>query len=152
MNRVTADHIRGKRLMAIDYGERRAGIAVCDNMHIVVSSRPVIESDENLIEHILQQAAADRIEVIIVGVPEHHDGRITPIIEAIFAFIGNLMEQTNIPVVTADEAFSTRDARAIMVSSGMKKKKRQAKGVKDQVAAAVILQRVIDELSTGRYA
>ncbi len=151
MNRVTADIIQGKRLMAIDYGQRRAGVAVCDEMHIVVSSRPVIESDEHLVDHVLHQAATDRIEVIIVGVPEHHDGRITPIIEAIYAFIGNLSARANVPVVTADEAFSTRDARAIMVSSGMKKKKRQTKGVKDQVAAAVILQRVIDELSSGRY-
>ena len=151
MNRVSSDIIRGRRLMALDYGLSRTGVAVCDDMHIVVSSRPVLTTDEHLVENVLRQAGADRIDVIIVGVPEHHDGRVTPIIEAIYAFISALSAQTELTVVTADEAFSTKDARAIMVSAGMKKKKRQTKGVKDQVAAAVILQRVLDEMSVRTY-
>lgn len=151
MSAITAEDIAGKRLMALDYGERRTGVAVCDEMHIVVSSRPVLETNEKLIESVLQQAHRDRIEMIIVGVPLYHDGRITPIIQSILDFVQNLKVASDIPIVTADEAFSTRDARSIMISTGMKKKKRQTKGVKDQVAAAVILQRVLDEHSQ-RYA
>jgi putative Holliday junction resolvase len=116
-------------------------------MHIVVSSRPILETNELLIHNVLQQAGNDRVDVIVVGVPVHHDERITPIIQSITEFITSLAASTSIPVFAVDEAFSTRDARAIMVASGMKKKKRQTKGVKDQVAAAVILQRVLDEYS-----
>ncbi len=148
MNVLNADLIRGKRLMALDYGERRTGVAVCDEMHIVVSSRPVLETDDTIIERVLQLAERERVEVIIVGVPMYHDGRVTPIITAIESFVERLRQASSIPVVTADEAFSTRDARSIMVASGMKKKKRQTKGIKDQVAAAVILQRVLDEHSS----
>ena len=151
MNRVSSEIIRGKRLMALDYGQSRTGVAVCDQMHIVVSSRPVLATDEHLIANLLRQADSDRIDVIIVGVPEHHDGRVTPIIEAIYEFVAALTASTDLMIVTADEAFSTKDARAIMVSAGMKKKKRQTKGVKDQVAAAVILQRVLDEMSVRTY-
>lgn len=151
MNRVSSEIIRGKRLMALDYGQSRTGVAVCDQMHIVVSSRPVLATDEHLIANVLRQADSDRIDVIIVGVPEHHDGRVTPIIEAIYEFVAALTASTDLMIVTADEAFSTKDARAIMVSAGMKKKKRQTKGVKDQVAAAVILQRVLDEMSVRTY-
>lgn len=151
MNRVSSEIIRGKRLMALDYGQSRTGVAVCDQMHIVVSSRPVLATDEHLIANVLRQADSDRIDVIIVGVPEHHDGRVTPIIEAIYEFFAALTASTDLMIVTADEAFSTKDARAIMVSAGMKKKKRQTKGVKDQVAAAVILQRVLDEMSVRTY-
>jgi putative Holliday junction resolvase len=142
-----SDAIAGKRIMALDYGERRTGVAVCDEMHIVVSSRPILETNELLIHNVLQQAGNDRVDVIVVGVPVHHDERITPIIQSITEFITSLAASTSIPVFAVDEAFSTRDARAIMVASGMKKKKRQTKGVKDQVAAAVILQRVLDEYS-----
>lgn len=141
--------LHGKRIMALDYGEKRTGVAVCDELHIVVSSRPIIETDDRLVERLSQQIHTDRIQAVIVGVPEHHDGRLTPIIEKILAFVSVLREQMSIPVLTYDEAFSTRDARAVMVASGMKKKKRQTKGVKDQVAAAIILQRVLDEMQYG---
>jgi putative Holliday junction resolvase len=147
MTSLTSEIISGKRILALDYGERRTGVAVCDEMHIVVSSRPIIETDEHLVRNVLKQAENDRIDLIVVGVPVHHDDRITPIIQAITEFVAALASSTSIPVYPVDEAFSTRDARAIMVASGMKKKKRQTKGVKDQVAAAVILQRVLNELS-----
>lgn len=148
MSILNADLIRGKRLMALDYGERRTGVAVCDEMHILVSSRPVLETNESIIQQVLLAVERERIEVLIVGVPMYHDGRVTPIIAAIERFVECLRETSPIPVVTADEAFSTKDARSIMVASGMKKKKRQTKGIKDQVAAAVILQRVLDEHSS----
>lgn len=138
--------------MALDYGEKRTGVAVCDEMHIVVSSRPVIATDEHLVERIIKQVELDRVQVLVVGVPEHHDGRMTPIIEKILAFVEVLRQRQPLPVFTFDEAFSTRDARSVMVASGMKRKKRQTKGVKDQVAAAVILQRVLDELQYGTSA
>lgn len=147
MNTISRELIQGKRLMALDYGVSRTGVAVCDEMHIVVSVRPVINTDDMVVSRVVDQALKEGIGVIIVGVPLHHDGRVTPIIETIQQFVAALRASSPIPVVTADEAFSTQDARAMMVHSGMKKKKRQTKGVKDQVAAAVILKRVIDEVS-----
>ncbi len=121
-------------------------MAVCDEMHIVVSTRPVVENTPDVIDRLLQHFALDRTEVVIVGVPRHHDGRVTPIIETIERFVTELRVHTSIPVFEADEAFSTKEARLIMVATGVKKKKRQTKGVKDQVAAAVILRDVIEEV------
>ena len=121
-------------------------MAVCDEMHIVVSTRAVVENTPDVIDRLLQQFASDRTEVGIVGVPRHHDGRITPIIETIERFVTELRIHTSLPVFEADEAFSTKEARSIMVATGVKKKKRQTKGVKDQVAAAVILRDVIEEV------
>ena len=120
-----------------------------DEMHIVVSSRPVLETNDMLIQRLAQQIQIDGIAAVIVGVPEHHDGRVTDIIAKILGFVDELKAVLAVPVMTYDEAFSTRDARAVMLSSGMKKKKRQTKGVKDQVAAAIILQRMLDELQYG---
>lgn len=138
--------LRGKRLCALDVGLKRIGVAVCDEMHIVISTRPVIENTPLAIDELRERCRVDRIDVLIIGVPRHHDERITPIIEAIQHFIERVRLDLRLPVLEADEAFSTKEARSIMISSGVKKKKRQAKGVKDQMAAAVILRDVLEEV------
>lgn len=138
--------LRGKRLCALDVGMKRIGVAVCDEMHIVVSTRPIIENTPTAIEELQQRCATDRIDALIIGVPRLHDDRVTPIIEAIQQFIERVRQAVSLSVYEADEAFSTKEARSIMVSSGVKKKKRQTKGVKDQMAAAVILRDVLEEI------
>lgn len=137
--------IRGKRLAALDYGEARIGVAVCDEMHIVVSTRPVINNDATMWDVLMRRLQDDRIEVVLVGVPRKHDDTSTPIIESIERFITTLRVRTDRPVVEVDEAFSTQRAREQMLRAGTSKKRRSTKGTKDQIAAAIILQDVIDE-------
>ena len=137
--------LAGKRLMALDYGRARIGVAVCDEMHIVVSTRPVIANDATLWEVLQDRIETDHIDVIAVGVPRRVDDTKTEIIEEIERFITELRHRVDRPVVEVDEAFSTKEAFGIMQSTGMKKKKRSTKGTKDQVAAAVILQDLINE-------
>ncbi|HLP27242.1 MAG TPA: Holliday junction resolvase RuvX [Candidatus Didemnitutus sp.] len=146
MTREELLSLNGKRLCAIDFGMRRIGVAVCDEMHIVVSTRPVVDNTLGVMDRLVQQFALDRTEVVLVGVPRHHDDRTTPIIETIERFVTELRLHTSLPVFEVDEAFSTKEARSIMVATGVKKKKRQTKGVKDQMAAAVILRDAIQEV------
>jgi putative Holliday junction resolvase len=138
--------LRGKRLCALDVGLKRIGVAVCDEMHILVSTRPIIENTATALDVLRERCTTDRIDALIIGVPRLHDDRITPIIEAIQQFIERVRHVLSIPVYEADEAFSTKEARSIMVATGVKKKKRQTKGVKDQMAAAVILRDVLEEV------
>jgi putative Holliday junction resolvase len=138
--------LHGKRLCALDVGTKRIGVAVCDEMHILVSTRPVIANDDHVLETLRRRLADDRIEALVIGVPRLHDDRTTPIIAFIEAFVTKVRAEVSIPVFEADEAFSTQEARALMISGGTKKKKRQTKGVKDQMAAAVILRDVIEEV------
>lgn len=142
---IPSDAIRGKRLLALDYGDARIGVAVCDELHIVVSTRPVITNDPTMWDVLLRRLADDRIDVVIVGVPRKLDDTSSPIIERILVFIDELKQRTDRPVYDVDEAFTTQRARELMISSGTSKKRRSAKGTKDQVAAAIILQDVIDE-------
>jgi putative Holliday junction resolvase len=111
----------------------------------VVSTRPVVDNDERLWDVLLQRFRDDRIEVVLVGVPRKHDDTSSPIIESIERFITLLRQRTPLPVFDVDEAFSTQRARELMVVTGTSKKRRSAKGTKDQMAAAIILQDVIDE-------
>lgn len=140
--------LRGKRIMALDYGDARIGVAVCDELQIVVSTRPVIPNDDTVWTSIERRIQDDRIDLIVVGVPRRHDDTSSPIIERCEQFIVHLRERCGKDVVEMDEAFSTQRARDIMRSSGMSKKRRQQKGVKDQVAAAVILRDFIEEQGT----
>jgi putative Holliday junction resolvase len=138
--------VQGKRICALDVGMRRIGVAVCDELHITVSTRPVIENDPETVWTTLQRRLDDdRIGALVVGVPLTHDDRETEIIQAIRAFIAELRQRTDLPVFEVDEAFSTQRAREVM-NQMMKKGRRQQKGTKDVVAAAVILRDVLEEL------
>lgn len=134
--------------MTLDYGQRRIGVAVCDELHIVVSTRPVVDNTASLFDDLRAIIERERTQVLLVGVPRLHDERTSPIIQEIEQFIVRLRGAVTIPVFEIDEAFSTKEARQIMVRSGMKQKKRQTKGVKDQVAAAVMLASVLEEVRT----
>ena len=110
---ISSDLIRGKRLLALDYGDARIGVAVCDELHIVVSTRPVINNDATMWDVLLRRLADDRIDVVIVGVPRKLDDTSSPIIERILSFIDELKQRTDHPVYDVDEAFSTQRAREL---------------------------------------
>lgn len=140
----------GKRIMALDYGQRRIGVAVCDEMHILVSTRTVLENGSSVVAELLERLQRERTDVLVIGVPQHHDDRTTPIIQEIMGFIERVRLACPLPVYTVDEAFSTKEARQRMVRSGMKQKQRRAKGVKDQFAAAIILETLLNEVNPTR--
>lgn len=150
MTDVERQSLVGKRIMALDYGQRRIGVAVCDEMHILVSTRDVLENTTSTVQELLDRLQRERIEVLVIGVPQHHDDRTTPIIQEIMEFIERVRLACPLPVYAVDEAFSTKEARLRMVHSGMKQKQRRAKGVKDQFAAAIILETLLNELHPSR--
>lgn len=140
--------LRGKRIMALDYGDARIGVAVCDELHIVVATRPVIVNDATVWTVIQEKVEADRIDILLVGVPRKIDDSSSPIIERIEAFIVELRRRLSIQIMETDEAFSTQRAHAIMRSTGVSKKRRQQKGTKDAFAAAVILKDFLQEIES----
>ncbi len=139
--------LRGKRIAALDYGNARIGVAVCDEMHILVSTRPVINNDANVMQSLRDRFAMERTDVVVVGIPKlvQEDAE-TDIIKEIRHFIERLRESVSIPVMETDEAFSSKRAREMMFTTGMKKKRRREKGTKDQLAAAIILKDLLSEL------
>lgn len=144
---MSAIDIAGKRIMALDYGRARIGVAVCDPLHIVVSTRPVIEHRAPVEEAVAQRILAERADIVVVGVPLLDDGRETEIIREIRNFVCRLRTLVNVPVIEVDEAFSTKAALRTMLGSGLSRKRRSQKGKKDVVAAAVILRDFLEERS-----
>ncbi len=144
--------LHGKRVMALDFGLRRIGVAVCDELHILVSTRPVLENTPEVLARLDKLVERERCDALVIGVPRHHDGRSTPIIQAAEAFIEQVRGAVSIPVYEVDEAFSTQQARQRMIGSGMKMKRRRQQGVKDQFAAAVILEALLEEVRSTKPA
>jgi putative holliday junction resolvase len=137
-----------KRIMAIDPGMKRIGVAWCDALHIAVSPHSVIDMDTHAAQAIATLALQNDVAIIVVGIPE----RAVPSAMTIFAeeFAGAIEailteKNSSIAVMRIDESFSTRHAFQAMHTSGMKKKKREEKGKKDAIAACIILQNFLEE-------
>lgn len=137
----------GKRLASLDYGRKRVGFAVCDELHITVSPRKFYDiTDAKFWDNLLADLVAERVYAIIVGVPYRHDNVETEMIIEIKSFIEDVKTRTSLPVYEQDEAFSSKVAMTTMIGIGKKKKKRAQKGSADMVAAAVILRDFLHEL------
>jgi putative holliday junction resolvase len=128
------------RIIAIDYGLKRTGIAVTDPLQIIATALTTIESPK-LIAFLKDYFSKETVELIIIGEPKNWDDtdtHATPLVKKIIARIQK--EFPHLPLKTVDERYTSKMASQAMVEMGMKKKQRQNKGMVDQIAAAIMLQ------------
>lgn len=129
------------RLIAIDYGEKRVGIALSDPLKIIAKPYTVFTNDENLFKELEKVIKEKKVEKIIVGLPKNMDGSEGFQAQIIKEFVGNLNKITNIPHMYWDERLSSKEATKILHEQGLSEK--EQKGIKDAYAAAVILKEYI---------
>lgn len=131
-------------IMAIDYGDVRTGIAVCDKFEMLASPVCVItqRNPELLIDEIKRLAAEHRAEQFVVGLPKNMDSSVGERAKKCIDFAEKLSESTGIGFVMRDERLSTVSAHNALNNTNTRGKKR--KNVVDQVAAVMILQDYID--------
>ena len=128
------------RILAIDYGGKRTGLAVTDPMQIIATGLITIESKE-LIPYLKKYFLAETVELIIIGLPvnwDESDTHGTPLVKAAIKKLEK--EFPNIPLKTVDERYTSKMAKDAMLQMGMKKKDRRIKGNVDIIAATIILQ------------
>ena len=128
------------RILAIDYGMKRTGIAVTDPLQIIATGLTTIESPQ-LITFLQTYMAKEAVEKIIIGDPRNlddSDTHATPLVLKIIEKIKKTFPA--IPVETVDERYTSKMAKQAMLDMGMKKKQRRDKAVVDQIAATIILQ------------
>ncbi len=128
------------RVICIDYGGKRTGLAVTDPLQIIATALTTIETKE-LIPFLKKYFQSEQVELILIGEPLNLDDsatHATPLVKA--AIIRLKKEFPEIPIQTVDERFTSKMASRAMVEMGMKKKDRQVKGNIDQVAATIMLQ------------
>jgi putative Holliday junction resolvase len=138
------------RILGLDYGRKRIGVAICDEMGVVARSlvaieRKTIEKDMAEIERL---ACEYDVEKIVIGYPLTLDGKEGIQCKRVSKFSEMIEERLSLPVIKWDESLSTKEAEDILIEADMGRKKRR-KSV-DKLAAAIILQRYLDRLKTGR--
>jgi putative Holliday junction resolvase len=128
------------RIICIDYGGKRTGIAVTDPLQIIATALTTIESRE-LIPFLKNYFLHEEVELIIIGEPKNlddSDTHATPLVKNAIKILQKEFPQ--IPIKTIDERFTSKMAKSAMLEMGMKKKDRQNKKNVDQIAAAIMLQ------------
>lgn len=130
------------RVLGIDHGDARIGIALSDPTGFLASPLCVIENTKAGLNQILALLAEHQAETIVVGLPRNMDGSYGSATEKVRKFIGKLKLKTDVPIVEWDERLSTVSAHDTLREAGRDAKQR--KGVVDKVAAGIILQNYLD--------
>ncbi len=132
------------RIIGIDYGTKRTGIAVTDPSQIIASGLEAVSTDE-IIPFIKKYREEEEVEAIVVGEPRHPDGNPTKITHLVVGLIRQLKKEfPELEIIAVDESFSSVDAKDIILQSGARKKKRRDKGLVDKISAVVILNNYLE--------
>lgn len=128
------------RILAIDYGGKRTGIAVTDPLQIIATGLETIDSKE-LIPYLKKYIAIEEVELIIIGLPVNWDDSDTHATSLVKKVIKKMKQALPaMPIQTVDERYTSKMAKDAMLEMGMKKKDRRVKGNVDVIAATIILQ------------
>lgn len=134
------------RILAIDYGGKRTGLAVTDPMQIIASGLATIESKE-LIVFLKKYFSDEQVELVIIGLPVNWDETDTHGTALVRDAIKKIRKEfPQMPLKTVDERYTSKMAKEAMLHMGMKKKDRQVKGNVDIIAATIILQEYLQSV------
>jgi len=128
------------RIIAIDYGTKRVGLAVTDTLQIISTALQTIHSNE-VVDFLVKYSSQEKVDTIVVGLPVQMDGQPSDIETHIQIFLKKLKVQLPaIPIIRYDERYTTKMAIQTMIDAGYKKKDRREKKHLDSISATLILQ------------
>lgn len=134
------------RIMGIDYGMKKCGLAVTDPMNIIVSPLKTIKTS-SLLSFLKIYFVEQEVDKVVFGYPTHKDGNPTYVVDLIEAFRKKLLKEfPEILIDFQDENFTSLQAKEIMIKSGLSKKQRQDKSRLDKISAVLILQRYLKHI------
>ncbi len=143
------------RMMAIDYGAKRCGIAVTDPLRIIPTALETVLTTE-LHAYLKKYFSAELVNILVIGYPEHKDGNPTYVTKLVDDFLIIFTKSyPDIKVYKVDESFTSSRAMNIILQSGVPMKKRRDKALVDKVAAVLILEEFMEsrqyrELTEGK--
>ncbi|MCC2591089.1 Holliday junction resolvase RuvX [Chryseobacterium sp. MFBS3-17] len=134
------------QIMAIDYGKKRTGIAVTDDLQMIASGLDTVETVK-LFDFLARYFRGNEVEQVVVGLPTDLKGNLSEVEADILKFIATFSEQyPGITVHRLDERFTSKMASFFISQSGKSKKERQNKGLIDKVSATIILQNFLEKI------
>ena len=132
------------RILAVDYGKKRTGLAVTDVLQIIANGLTTVPT-HTLMDFILDYVGREPVERIVVGLPKQMNNEPSENMIRIEPFVNRLRKVLpNIPVEYVDERFTSVLAHQAMLDGGLKKKDRQRKELVDEISATIILQSYMD--------
>lgn len=132
------------RILAIDYGRKRCGVAVTDTLKISANGLPTLETSR-LMGWLKEYVDKETVERILIGEPKQTNGLPSENMRYITPFVGKLKKEIpDIPVEMVDERFTSVIAHREMIAAGFKKSDRQRKGLADEMSAVIILTSWLD--------
>ena len=135
------------RIVALDYGKVRTGIAVTDELHLIASGLCTVDT-KNLLQFLKEYGRQELIDRFVVGEPRQMDNTPSESESLIRPFLKQLDEIfPEIPIERQDERFTSKMAQLSLVESGIGKKRRRDKALIDEVSATLILQAYLDKIS-----
>ncbi|WP_103983084.1 Holliday junction resolvase RuvX [Parabacteroides chinchillae] len=132
------------RIIAIDYGRKRTGLAVTDTLQMIANGLTTVPSGE-LVKYLSEYISRESVDLFVVGLPKQMNNELSENMKYIQAFVTHLKRTIpDIPVEYYDERFTSVMAHQAMLEGGLKKKKRQEKGLVDEISAVIILQAYLE--------
>jgi putative Holliday junction resolvase len=141
----------GKRILALDPGTKRIGVALSDELGwtaqpLETYERKALPAD---LAHIRDLVGKHEVKAIVVGLPLRLDGQIGPAAQQVQQFMEHLQKAVDVPVIAWDERLTTRSAEELLIAADVSRKKR--KGAVDRVAAALLLKSYLEHLSAPKF-
>lgn len=128
------------RIIAIDYGTKRSGIAVTDELQLIASGLTTVATKE-LLSFLKKYLSEEKVEAVVLGEPKRMSGEASDVEVNILRFSQSIIKTLpNLTIIRQDERFTSKMAFQTMIDSGIGKKKRQNKALVDQISATIILQ------------
>ena len=133
------------RILAIDYGRKRVGLAVTDPLQIIANSLTTVHSKDIWV-FLKEYLEKEKVDCIVVGYPKQMNNQASEAVRFINPFVKKLIkEYPNIEVKLVDERFTSKMAHQTMIDAGLKKKARQNKALVDTISATIILQSYLEQ-------
>lgn len=134
------------RILSIDFGKKRTGIAVTDEFQIIASGLTTVET-KTLMLFLKDYFKNEKVEKVVIGEPKRLNNEPSEVVPILNEFIKKFkIEFPEMPVERMDERFTSKMAFQTMIDSGLKKKQRQNKALVDEIAATIILQDYLNKL------
>ncbi len=128
------------RILAIDYGQKRVGIAVSDNLQLIATGLTTVASHD-FFSFLEKYISDEQVDEIVVGLPKQMNNEPSESMKYLTPFVKGLKNNfPTIPVIMVDERFTSKIAQQTILESGINKKNRQNKALVDQISATIILQ------------
>ncbi len=136
------------RILAIDHGSRRIGIAISDELKMIAQPLEYIPAEPfaGFVDRLQQLLDEKEVELVLVGMPRNMDGSYGPAAQKVEQFLEALRGQISVPIKTWDERLTSAQANRILIQGNVRRDKRKEKV--DKMAAAILLQSYLDGLAS----